>query len=148
MRLELALGILGLAAGIFVGASFEKLAYEEKLTEIHNKYVESIQEARAKEEEWRVKADELEQKYQKEMEAVKYSNDAVVDKLRKQLSDSSSRVPKACKPTSKPDDPARRARVSKELTSLIEFSEQCSRRLDESLVLNRALQNWIKESSK
>lgn len=148
MRLELALGILGLAAGIFVGTSFEKLAYEEKLTEIHNKYVESIQEARAKEEEWRVKADELEQKYQKEMEAVKYSNDAVVDKLRKQLSDSSSRVPKACKPTTKSDDSSRRARVSKELTSLIEFSEQCSRRLDESLVLNRALQNWIKESSK
>lgn len=146
MRLELALGILGLTAGIFVGASFEKLVYEEKLTEIHNKYVESIQEARAKEEEWRVKADELEQKYQKEMEAIKYSNDAVIDKLRKQLSDSSSRVPKACKPTTKSDDSSRRARVSKELTSLIEFSEQCSRRLDESLVLNKALQDWIKNA--
>ena len=146
MRLELALGILGLTAGIFVGATFEKLAYEEKLTEIHNKYVESIQEARAKEEEWRVKADELEQKYQKEMEAVKYSNDAVIDKLRKQLSDSSSRVPKACKPTTKSDDSSRRARVSKELTSLIEFSEHCSRRLDESLVLNKALQDWIKNA--
>ena len=146
MRLELALGILGLTAGIFVGATFEKLAYEEKLTEIHNKYVESIQEARAKEEEWRVKADELEQKYQKEMEAVKYSNDAVIDKLRKQLSDSSSRVPKACKPTTKSDDSSRRARVSKELTSLIEFSEHCARRLDESLVLNKALQDWIKNA--
>ena len=135
-----------MTAGIFVGATFEKLAYEEKLTEIHNKYVESIQEARAKEEEWRVKADELEQKYQKEMEAVKYSNDAVIDKLRKQLSDSSSRVPKACKPTTKSDDSSRRARVSKELTSLIEFSEHCSRRLDESLVLNKALQDWIKNA--
>lgn len=146
MRLELALGILGLTAGIFVGATFEKLVYEEKLTEIHNKYVESIQEARAKEEEWRVKADELEQKYQKEMEAIKYSNAAVIDKLRKQLSSSSSRVPKTCKPTIKPDDSSRRARVSKELTSLIEFSEQCSRRLDESLVLNKALQDWIRNA--
>lgn len=146
MRLELALGILGLTAGIFVGATFEKLVYEEKLTEIHNKYVESIQEARAKEEEWRVKADELEQKYQKEMEAIKYSNAAVIDKLRKQLSSSSSRVPKACKPTTKSDDSSRRARVSKELTSLIEFSEQCSRRLDESLVLNKALQDWIRNA--
>ena len=148
MRLELALGILGLTAGIFVGATFEKLVYEEKLAEIHNKYVESIQEARAKEEEWRVKADELEQKYQKEVEAVKYSNDAVINKLRKQLSSSSSRVPKTCKSSSKPDDSARRAKVSTELTKLIEFSEHCSRRLDESLVLNRALQNWIRESSK
>lgn len=145
---NLAVSLIPLVLGALLGSSFNKLYYERELTKIHNQYVKSIQEARTIEDKLREKANELEIKYQKDLEAVKYSNAAVVDKLRKQLSDSSSRVPKACKPTTKSDDSSRRARVSKELTSLIEFSEQCSRRLDESLVLNRALQNWIKESSK
>lgn len=145
---NLAVSLIPLVLGALLGSSFTKLSYERELTKIHNQYVKSIQEARTIEDKLREKANELEIKYQKDLEAVKYSNAAVVDKLRKQLSDSSSRVPKACKPTTKSDDSSRRARVSKELTSLIEFSEQCSRRLDESLVLNRALQNWIKESSK
>ena len=145
---NLAVSLIPLVLGALLGSSFTKLSYERELTKIHNQYVNSIQEARTIEDKLREKANELEIKYQKDLEAVKYSNAAVVDKLRKQLSDSSSRVPKACKPTTKSDDSSRRARVSKELTSLIEFSEQCSRRLDESLVLNRALQNWIKESSK
>lgn len=145
---NLAISLIPLVLGALLGSSFTKLYYERELTKIHSQYVKSIQEARTIEDKLREKANELEIKYQKDLEAVKYSNAAVVDKLRKQLSDSSSRVPKACKPTTKSDDSSRRARVSKELTSLIEFSEQCSRRLDESLVLNRALQNWIKESSK
>lgn len=145
---NLAISLIPLILGALLGSSFTKLYYERELTKIHSQYVKSIQEARTIEDKLREKANELEIKYQKDLEAVKYSNAAVVDKLRKQLSDSSSRVPKACKPTTKSDDSSRRARVSKELTSLIEFSEQCSRRLDESLVLNRALQNWIKESSK
>jgi hypothetical protein len=145
---NLAISLIPLVLGALLGSSFTKLYYERELTKIHSQYVKSIQEARTIEDKLREKANELEIKYQKDLEAVKYSNAAVVDKLRKQLSDSSSRVPKACKPTTKSDDSSRRARVSKELTNLIEFSEQCSRRLDESLVLNRALQNWIKESSK
>lgn len=145
---NLAVSLIPLVLGALLGSSFTKLYYERELTKIHNQYVKSIQEARTIEDKLREKANELEIKYQKDLETVKYSNAAVVDKLRKQLSDSSSRMPKACKPTTKSDDSSRRARVSKELTSLIEFSEQCSRRLDESLVLNRALQNWIKESSK
>lgn len=145
---NLAISLIPLVLGALLGSSFTKLYYERELTKIHSQYVKSIQEARTIEDKLREKANELEIKYQKDLEAIKYSNAAVVDKLRKQLSDSSSRVPKACKPTTKSDDSSRRARVSKELTSLIEFSEQCSRRLDESLVLNRALQNWIKESSK
>ena len=145
---NLAISLIPLVLGALLGSSFMKLYYERELTKIHNQYVKSIQEARTIEDKLREKANELEIKYQKDLEAIKYSNAAVVDKLRKQLSNSSSRVPKACKPTTKSDDSSRRARVSKELTSLIEFSEQCSRRLDESLVLNRALKNWIKESSK
>lgn len=145
---NLAISLIPLVIGALLGSSFTKLYYERELIKIHNQYVKSIQEARTIEDKLREKANELEIKYQKDLEAVKYSNAAVVDKLRKQLSDSSSRVPKTCKPTPKSDDSSRRARVSKELTNLIEFSEQCSRRLDESLVLNRALQNWIKESSK
>lgn len=145
---NLAISLIPLVLGALLGSSFTKLYYERELTKIHSQYVKSIQEARTIEDKLREKANELEIKYQKDLEAVKYSNAAVVDKLRKQLSDSSSRVPKVCKPTTKSDDSSRRARVSKELTNLIEFSEQCSRRLDESLVLNRALQNWIKESSK
>lgn len=145
---NLAISLIPLVLGALLGSSFTKLYYERELTKIHSQYVKSIQEARTIEDKLREKANELEIKYQKDLEAVKYSNAAVVDKLRKQLSDSSSRVPKACKPTTKSDDSSRRARVSKELTNLIEFSEQCSRRLDESLVLNKALQNWIKESSK
>lgn len=145
---NLAISLIPLVIGALLGSSFTKLYYERELIKIHNQYVKSIQEARTIEDKLREKANELEIKYQKDLEAVKSSNAAVVDKLRKQLSDSSSRVPKTCKPTPKSDDSSRRARVSKELTNLIEFSEQCSRRLDESLVLNRALQNWIKESSK
>ena len=145
---NLAISLIPILIGAVLGSSLTKLYYERELTKIHNQYVKSIQEARAIEDELREKANALEIKYQKDLEAVKSSNTAIVDKLRKQLSDSSSRVPQTCKPPSKSDDSSRRARVSKELTSLIEFSERCSRRLDESLVLNRALQNWIKESSK
>ena len=148
MKTSLIICVLSTSVGLFFGSSLTKLHYEEKLVNIHNKYVESIQEARTKEEEWRAKANELEDKYQKELDAVKHSNDAVIDKLRKQLSTSSSRMSQTCKSSPKSDDSARRAKVSTELTRLIEFSEHCARRLDESLVLNRALQNWIKESSK
>lgn len=148
MKTNLVICILSTCMGLYLGSSVTKLHYEKKLIEAHNKYVESIQEARAKEEEWRVKANELEVKYQNELEATKHSNDLVINKLRKQLSQASSRVPQTCKSSFKSDDSSRRTRVSEEITKLIEFSEHCSRRLDESLVLNRALQNWIRESSK
>ena len=148
MKIHLIFYALFFFLGGYLGSTHEKSIYEDELRQIHTQYVESIQEARAKENEWREKADALELKYQKELEAVKSSNTDVIDKLRKQLSNSSSRMPQTCQSTSKSNDSARRARVSEELTNLINFSERCSKRLDESLVLNKALQTWIKENTR
>ena len=133
-----------LFVGYSIGATLIVFDLKDQLQEVQNTYVQSLKDARAKEQEWRDKAYAIEEKYQQDLQSVKSSNDAVVNKLRKQLSKTSTRVPSTCKTPSKSDGSTGESRVSKELTSLIEFSEHCARRLDETLVLNRALQNWIK----
>ena len=135
-----------LVIGYSVIATLVVFDLKDQLKEIQNTYVQSLKDARAKEQEWRDKAYAIEEKYQQDLQSIKSSNDAVVNKLRKQLSEASTRVPSTCKTTNKSDGSTGESRVSKEITSLIEFSEHCARRLDESLVLNKALQDWIKNA--
>ena len=104
-----------------------------------------MEEAKQLENQWKLKAQKADEDYKKKLAAVQQSNDDVVNRLRKQLEDYSSRVSELSKSTSKPDAGTRKTRVSAETKRLIDFSVGCAARLDETIVQLRSLQDWIKK---
>ena len=79
---NLAISLIPLVIGALLGSSFTKLYYERELTKIHNQYVKSIQEARTIEDKLREKANELEIKYQKDLEAASAA-DRILEQMNK-----------------------------------------------------------------
>lgn len=118
--------------------------YKDMLLDQARAYKASIEAVRAKELEWRNKANEAEEHYTKELEAVRATDSAELDRLRKQLA-STSRVPGNCTSASQSDDPNRRAKVSERIEALAEFSDRCARRTDELIIQLRNLQKWVRE---
>lgn len=136
--------VLPLVLGLLLGWSLTDSYYSHQLLDQADAYKASIEAVRTKEREWRQKANESEIKYQQELEEVKHSNSAELNRLRKQLN--SYRMSSNTNSSGKFNDSSRESRVSEEFTKLAEFSDRCSRRADELIIQVRNLQSWIKET--
>lgn len=134
--------LIALFVGIYLGYGAADNHYKGLLLEQSEAYKASIQAVRTKEQEWRRKAYEAEEQYQKDLEAVRLDTSHELDRLRKQLAEA-HRVSSAYASTSQPDGEDRRPNVPKRIEELAEFSERCARRADELIVQVRSLQDWI-----
>lgn len=131
--------------GYFLGSYSTEVDYQKILLDQAAQYKAQVEEAKQLENQWKLKAQKADEEYKKQLAAVQQSNDDVVNRLRKQLEDYSSRVSELSKSTSKPDAGTRKTRVSAETKRLIDFSVGCAARLDETIVQLRSLQDWVKK---
>lgn len=136
---------LGLGLGFYATSDY----YKGKMLKEAEAYKASVEAARTREAEWRKKADEQELQYQRDLESVRTSNDAELDRLRKQLrKQASRRMSAAPKSSSKHHAEAGEAKLAAAVSDLAEYSDRCSRRADELIVQVNALQAWIKTQGK
>lgn len=122
--------------------------YQKILLAQEKAYSDSIQRARDQEQVWRNKTVDVEKNYQEQLHQVQQSNatlDALVVRLRKQLSQTSNRVSTTPLPTNHTHESPRRARVPGEIDKLIVFSDRCAKRSDELILQVQGLQKWINE---
>lgn len=131
--------------GYFLGSYSTEVDYQKILLEQAAQYKKQVEEAKQLETQWKLKAQQADEEYKKKLAAVQQSNDDVVNRLRKQLEDYSSRMSELSKSTSKLDAGTRKTRVSAETKRLIDFSVRCAARLDETIVQLRSLQDWVKK---
>lgn len=130
--------------GFSLGHYRTESEYQEILLQQANEYKKNVEEAKKLEQHWKNQAVVLENEYQEKITSIQHSNAELVDRLRKQLDDYSNRMSENSDSSSKSDADNGKARVSKEVNRLIEFSERCSKRADELILQVNALQDWIK----
>lgn len=123
--------------------------YDQKLAEIDAQYRESVQQARAKENEWKELAKQTEAKYQEELTKVTSDANAnadLVSRLRKQLSSVTCRMPSTTKSSSKSNGSTRESQLSGRVADLVEFSGRCSKQADQLALQLKNLQTWIQKA--
>ncbi len=137
--------LTGLVGG-YIGYTLASTHYQGEMLKAYDSYKASVDTARTKEKEWQLLAMKKDEEYQKRISDMQSSNDELVDRLRKQLSELTLRVSTTSQSSSKPHGSSREANLSKSVGDLIEFSSKCSKRTDELIVQLESLQQWIKES--
>lgn len=122
--------------------------HQEELLEIHAMYQTSVKNARSLEKEWRDIASKKDEEYQQKLNSMQSSNDELVNRLRKQLSELTLRVSSAPKSSSKPNESSSESQLSSRVGELVEFSSRCSKTADQLRLQLESLQSWIKETHK
>lgn len=137
--------LLGCTLSYFTTAHY----YDKKLAEIDAQYRESVQQARAKENEWKELAKQAEVKYQEELSKVTSDANAnadLVSRLRKQLSSVTCRMPSTTESSSKSHGSSRESQLSGRIADLVEFSGRCSKQADQLTLQLKNLQSWVKDA--
>lgn len=146
--MDIKTGVVLLVAGgigYFFGSYSTEVDYQKILLDQAAQYKAQVEEAKQLETQWKLKAQQADEEYKKQLAAVQQSNDDVVNRLRQQLEDYSSRVSQLSKSTPKPNAETRKTRVSAETKRLIDFSVGCAARLDETIIQLKSLQDWVKK---
>lgn len=131
----------------FLGSYSTEVEYQKILLEQANEYKIQVQEAKTLEQQWKTQAFNIENEYKEKLTNIQQSNDVTINKLRQQLKDYSSRMSKLTNSSNKSNDRTRETKLSEETERLINFSVNCSRRLDETITQLSSLQEWIKIST-
>ena len=144
---DYALVIISLVIGFFLGYGYMADTHTEIMNQKESEYVVPIELARNFERQWQNKAQEIEDEYQKELIAIKQSNDLIVDRLRIQLDSYDKRLSSCTKSSNRTNGSTGTTSVSTEVKNLINFSEQCAKRADELILQVNGLQKWYRETS-
>ena len=144
---DYALLLGGLIVGFFLGYGYMADEHNEIMVSKEKEYLTSLEEARNKERQWQNKAQEIENEYQKNLIAIRQSNDITVDRLRSQLDSYSKRLSSCSKSSNRTNGSTGTTSVPREIKNLVNFSEQCARRADELILQVNGLQKWYKETS-
>lgn len=120
--------------------------HQKDLLEIHSKYEESVKKARNQEREWKEIASKKDEEYQQKLNSMQSSNDELVDRLRKQLSELTLRVSSTSKSSSKSNGTSRESQLSARIGELVDFSNRCSKSADQVRAQLETLQSWVKET--
>lgn len=131
------------AIGVILGYSLTSSYYKDKMLEEAEIYKLQVEEARAKEEKWKIEANRIDEEYKQKINSIQSNNDELINRLHQQLQ-SSSRVSSVCNSTLQSNDNSRGTRVPEEISRIIEFSGKCAKRCDELIIQLDSLQNWIK----
>lgn len=141
------LSVVTFGVGFFLGYKLMQNRHIELVIEKEYEYQVSIEKAREQERIWQIKAQELENEYQNQIDLIKQSNDDVINRLRNQLDRYAERLSSCTKSSDGSDGTTGTTSVSKEVKRLVNFSEQCARRADELIIQVNGLQQWYKEIS-
>lgn len=136
------IGLLGLILGGYIAYSHTQISWQEKMLSIQNEYEASVKVARNKEAEWRKYAQDVEEKYKAELTSNNRDNSELVDRLRKQLANTTCRVSTVPSSTRQSASTSRESKLSGEITRLVEFSNECSKRADSLIIQLKNLQEW------
>lgn len=134
--------VITFVIGLILGYSLTSNYYQHKMLGEAQIYKEQVAEARTKEREWQQKAYELDNEYKEKINSIQSNNDALVARLRQQLSDA-SRVSSNCQSSSQSNGNSKQARISEEIRNLVDFSHECARDADKLSIQLDSLQNWI-----
>lgn len=130
----------------YVGYTIASSKYQEELLKIASTYKASVEEARTKEKEWQEVARKKDEEYQEKLNNLQSNNDELVDRLRKQLTELTLRVSSTSSTPSKSHGSSGEHQLSERISSLVEFSDRCSKSADKLRIQLESLQNWIKET--
>lgn len=137
--------LTGLIGGC-IGYTLASAHYQNEMLKAYDSYKASVDTARTKEKEWQLLAIKKDEEYQKRISDMQSSNDELVNRLRKQLSELTFRVSTTPQSSSKSHGSPRETNLSKSVGDLVEFSNKCSKRTDELIIQLESLQQWVKES--
>ena len=146
MKKEVILGLIVIAS-LFIGGQggYLKAAntYQEMLLNQEREYKVLLDQAKQQEQRQKDESTKIETKYEERIRSIQSNNDALVARLREQLTTLNKRLSSTSQSTNKSNGSTRETNLSERLGEVIEFSNRCSKRADELIIQLGALQEQV-----
>ena len=117
--------------------------YQELLLNQEKEYKVLLDQAKQQEQRQKDESTKIETEYEERIRSIQSNNDALVARLRNQLSILNQRLSSKTQSSSQSNDSSRETELSERLGEVIEFSNRCSKRADELIIQLEALQEWV-----